>query len=293
MLTRAAHARVKVKFVHPHECTHRLLVSGCGNSSEASLSSCNAGIGISFTVFPREEWGKQSTVASDVSPLYSHPAAYLPQSKDCTALFEKQRSVSSLMTWFTLNRSALHPLIRAPARSCFDPVPWTQPLHFSLISHALTPTLIPGVGVFDLDTAWCKNPHTPASSEIYLIDPTGQPHLGGGDWPQELAADLGFIKEMYVRSLTSNAVSLHSAGVLRLHNQNLNMGEKTGRSRRTRLLIIIFLPVLYQPLMILTVQKITPAQSSNSQFFSSFWRWMCISFGGDANLKIVSSLQSL
>lgn len=75
-----------------------------------SLSSCNAGIGISFTVFPQEEWGKQSTVASDVSPLYSHPAAYLPQSKDCPALFEKQSSVSSLMTWFTLNRSALHPL---------------------------------------------------------------------------------------------------------------------------------------------------------------------------------------
>lgn len=64
---------------------------------------------------------------------------------------------------------------------------------------------------------------------------------------------------MYVRSLTSNAVSLHSAGVLRLHNQNLNMGEKTGRSRRTRLLIIIFIPALYQPLMILTVQKITQA----------------------------------
>lgn len=123
---------------------------------EASLSSCNAGIGISFTVFPREEWGKQSTVASDVSPLYSHPAAYLPQSKDCTALFEKQRSVSSLMTWFTLNRSALHPL-----SACRPKLFWPSTLNTT--TSFLTDLLCaqtdsyPLIPVFDLDMAWCKN----------------------------------------------------------------------------------------------------------------------------------------
>lgn len=43
----------------------------------------------------------------------------------------------------------------------------------------------------------------------------------------------------YICSLTSNAVSLHRPSMLWLHNQNLNMGEETGRNRHTVPSIII------------------------------------------------------
>lgn len=85
---------------------------------------------------------------------------------------------------------------------------------------------------------------TLAPSEISPIDPNDQPYLEGVDFSLSLKLAeafraFWFIKEIYIRSLTSNAVSLHRPGMLWLHNQNLNMGEKTGRNRHTVLMIII------------------------------------------------------
>ncbi len=55
---------------------------------------------------------------------------------------------------------------------------------------------------------------TSSPSEIFLIDPNDQSHLEGVDYSRELIEAFRFIKEIYIRSLTSNVVSLHRPGML-------------------------------------------------------------------------------
>lgn len=154
-------------------------VSGCDMNPHAPRSLCS----------PR---GGRRKVASDVSSLHSHTAAYLPQSED----------------WEILK------IIQAK-RICLLPRPG---------------------GHGSLDTARRGNPSHLQLQKIFLTGPKRLSlHLGGGDCPQELTQPLISAfrgREIHIRSPKHpTPVSLHSAGVLRLHNRSLHAREKTGRSK--------------------------------------------------------------
>lgn len=163
-----------------------LPVSGCDMNPHAPRSLFS----------PR---GGRRKVASDVSSLHSHTAAYLPQSED----------------WETLRIYNFTDDFIQAKQICLLPRP---------------------SGHGSLDTARRGNPSHLQLQKIFLTDPKRLSlHLGGGDCPQELTQPLISAfrgREIHIRSPKHpTPVSLHSAGVLRLHNRSLHAGEKTGRSK--------------------------------------------------------------
>lgn len=147
------------------------------------------------------------------------PSALIKQFTLCYQ--RKQMLFSLLHSSFTLTVSG----------SYLGPLPWPWSTSYSKphIPHPLHPTQIAFVLLAWQDWALDVNMTLPPSQRFPWLTQTT--NLGGVDCSQELTEAFGLIKEIYICSLTSNAVSLHRPGTLWLHNQNLNIGEKKRKNR--------------------------------------------------------------